>query len=285
MKSSKEMADSVFQIRDAYLEKKRKRNNRIKKASYIGSMFCLFGVILFGVHYMKPENNQIPMMTIPEVSSSTESTAPSDELADNAMSNTKPAMTEAENETASNIETQEAASSDNLTEEQVTEEHQDVTEQNDLAPESDIIMTEPIQVDTVIPPVDSDHEDTVQNSDTEIVSEPQNDDNTSISTPDDNADNFVEEEDVYPEQLLFSDWTFEELYLTFPEIDMGRIYCCANQTLEKDMIDTPINVIGIMGDNGTSADVVIYSVLGVDSQNEIAVQFAGRNDYIIYQAD
>lgn len=285
MKNSKEMADSVFQIRDAYLEKKRKRNKRIKKASFIGSTFCLLGVVLFGLYYMKPENNQIPMMTIPEVSSSTESTAPLDELTDDSMPSTKPVITEAENDIDSNFETQEAVSSEDLPEEQESEDHQVEIEQNELTPEPEIIMTEPIQVDTVIPPVDSNHEEADHDSGTEIISEPPSGDNTSVSSPNDNSDNYVEEENVYPEQLLFSDWTYDELYRTFPEINMGRIYCCANQTLEKDMIDTAINVTGIMGDNGSSADVVIYSVLSVDSDYEIAVQFAGRNDYIIYQAD
>ena len=75
MKNSKKMADSVFKIRDAYLEKRRKRNSVIKKIVYIGSMLCIFGLIVICINYFRFTNMKIPSFTKNYISEKTENSA------------------------------------------------------------------------------------------------------------------------------------------------------------------------------------------------------------------
>lgn len=55
MKSSKEMADAVFRIRDAYAEKKNKRKIIIKRTALVCSTACMFGLIFAALKLTSPE--------------------------------------------------------------------------------------------------------------------------------------------------------------------------------------------------------------------------------------
>lgn len=55
MKSSKEMADAVFRIRDAYAEKKNKRKIIIKRTALVCSTACMFGLIFAALKLTTPE--------------------------------------------------------------------------------------------------------------------------------------------------------------------------------------------------------------------------------------
>ncbi len=55
MKSSKEMADAVFRIRDAYAEKKNKRKIIIKRTALVCSTTCMFGLIFAALKLTSPE--------------------------------------------------------------------------------------------------------------------------------------------------------------------------------------------------------------------------------------
>lgn len=72
MKTSKEMADSVFQIRDAYIEKKRKKIVYIKKAGYIVSVVCMFTIVFLGIKYSIKQD--IPEVNIVDNSENMEGT-------------------------------------------------------------------------------------------------------------------------------------------------------------------------------------------------------------------
>jgi len=74
MKTSKEMADSVFQIRDAYIEKKRKKIVYIKKASYIVSVACMFTIVFLGIKYSSSIKQDIPEVNIVDNSENMEET-------------------------------------------------------------------------------------------------------------------------------------------------------------------------------------------------------------------
>jgi len=65
MKSSKEIARTVFQKRDEHLENRRKRNKNIKRIASIGSTACLCAVIVVGVSFIDNKSR------IPSVSNST----------------------------------------------------------------------------------------------------------------------------------------------------------------------------------------------------------------------
>ena len=51
MKNSKEIAETVFQKRDAYLNRQRERNKKIKKAIPIGSTFCIFIIVMISANH------------------------------------------------------------------------------------------------------------------------------------------------------------------------------------------------------------------------------------------
>ena len=55
MKSSKEMADSVFRIRDAYIEKRNKRRLYIKRTAFVTSTACMFVLVFVGIKLTMPE--------------------------------------------------------------------------------------------------------------------------------------------------------------------------------------------------------------------------------------
>ena len=74
MKTSKEMADSVFQIRDAYIEKKKKKIVYIKKASYIVSVACTFTIVFLGIKYSSSIKQDIPEVNIVDNSENIEGT-------------------------------------------------------------------------------------------------------------------------------------------------------------------------------------------------------------------
>jgi hypothetical protein len=64
MKTSKEMADSVFQIRDALNEKKKKRKIIAKKAVYIVSAACMLGGIFLGIRYSSSARKRTPDISV-----------------------------------------------------------------------------------------------------------------------------------------------------------------------------------------------------------------------------
>lgn len=55
MKNSKEMADAVFRIRDAYAEKKNKRKLIIKRTALVCSTACMFGLIFGAIKLSAPK--------------------------------------------------------------------------------------------------------------------------------------------------------------------------------------------------------------------------------------
>ena len=74
MKTSKEMADSVFKIRDAYEEKQRKKRIIRRKAIYAVSTACMFGAIFIGIKYSSSMKHSIPEIAVIDSSEDTETT-------------------------------------------------------------------------------------------------------------------------------------------------------------------------------------------------------------------
>lgn len=73
MKTSKEMADSVFKIRDAYEEKQRKKKIIRRKAVYVVSTACMFGAIFIGIKYTSSMKHSIPEVVVVDTTDATES--------------------------------------------------------------------------------------------------------------------------------------------------------------------------------------------------------------------
>ena len=268
MKNDDQMYKSVLSRYDAYQEKKKKRNQKLKKTAYIGSMLCLLGIVIFSTYHMIPALHSIPSEIITEVSSTSDNT----HFSDNTESPPKTDETEiclppdTSDVTVSEIST-EYMESDNVQESTKIDENRSASE-NDISefPHNDNVD---LPIEHTVPPVDTTESPFDQNDADHIDALP----------ADSKTDDYVEQEDL---QSNYFDWTLGSLYQTFPEIMLDKAYCCQNQIIENSKIDTVVNVTEITGNNGIKADVVIYSILNIDINNEIAIQFTGRDDYIIY---
>ncbi len=62
MKSSKEIAEAVFQVRDAYVEQKRLANKRIKKVARISTIVCVFTMTIVGAGYWNTVQHRLPFV-------------------------------------------------------------------------------------------------------------------------------------------------------------------------------------------------------------------------------
>lgn len=71
MKNSKEIAETVFQKRDAYLNRQRERNKKIKKAIPIGSTFCIFIIVMISANYFI-DDSRFPSVAEPTSDSMSE---------------------------------------------------------------------------------------------------------------------------------------------------------------------------------------------------------------------
>ena len=224
MKNSKEMADSVFMIRDAFLEKQRIRKVKLKKAAYIGSSVCMFGLILVGIHFIISDRQQVSDITVTDVSESTS-------FSDVSESETNDTHTQKEIVTSS-----------------------DVVDGGSI----EEIIFPSFDEEENIPP----HDDSEQAEDESIITEP-----NGIDT-----------------------WSLDDVCRSFPEISFEKKYRCADIAIGEEMLESSIADIIITGNdidtgNSISADVAVYSLIGSDENDEIAVWFKGRSDYIIYRAE
>lgn len=270
MKNDDQMYRSVLSRYEAYQEKKKRRNQKLKKTAYIGSTLCLLGIVIFGAYHMIPVPHSIPSEIVTEVSSTSENT----HLSDNTEGSSKTDETEiylssdTSKVTTPEIQT-EYMDSDNIQESTKIGENQSASE-NDISefPHNDNVD---LPIEHTVPSIDTTESPFDQNDADHIDALP----------TDSKTDDYVEQDDL---QSNYFDWTLESLYQTFPEIMLDKAYCCQNQTIENSKIDTAVNVTEITGNNGIKADVVIYSILNIDINNEIAIQFTGRDDYLIYES-
>ncbi len=71
MKNSKEMADAVFRIRDACIEKRNKRRIIIKRAALVCSTACMFALVFAGIKIASPERPHGTGITVIEATEGT----------------------------------------------------------------------------------------------------------------------------------------------------------------------------------------------------------------------
>ena len=162
MKTSKEMADSVFKIRDAYEEKQRKKRIIRRKAIYAVSTACMFGAIFVGIKYSSSMKHSIPEVAVEDTSEDTESTEDIHQTTNVTESGSTSSIysnTESTNESNNNTVTEvssnkptEAAETDidkaSTTEADINEGDPDEPAQRQTEPIS--VQTEPIITETKI---------------------------------------------------------------------------------------------------------------------------------------
>lgn len=62
MKNSKEIASTVFQVRDEYMEHQEVKNRKIRKAAAVSGMACALCLTVVGAGYMETVNEKYPVM-------------------------------------------------------------------------------------------------------------------------------------------------------------------------------------------------------------------------------
>lgn len=257
MKNSKEMADSVFRIRNAYLEKQRIRKFKLKKAAYIGSSVCMFGLIFAGIYFIISDRQQISDITAPDVSGNTS-------FWDVSASETNDTHMDNEMIPSGSIsqESEIQKNTDELIKTESERNHEEIVTSSDSIDDGSIeeIIFPPFEWEENIPP----HDDSIEQAEDES-------------------------EGIVTNINGFDSWTLDDICRSFPEISFEKQYHCANVAIGEKMLELAIADITIIGDdidtgNSIFADVVIYSFTGSAENDEIAVWFKGRNDYIVYRA-
>lgn len=258
MKNSKEMADSVFRIRDTYLEKQRKRKIRLKKAAYIGSSVCMLGLIVAGINFMFPNIQQLPDITASDSSENTLSSSVSESETNNTHKDNE--MMPADG-TSQELEVQEDP--DELIETESERTQEEIVTSTDVIDGGSIeeIIFPPFEWEENIPPHDE-----------------------SIDEAEDESESIV----IDPNG--FDTWSLDDVCRSFPEISFEKKYHCADIAIGEEMLGSAIADITITGydidtERSIFADAVVYSFIGSDENDEVAVWFKGRNDYIVYRAE
>lgn len=318
MKNSKEMADSVFKIRDEYLEKQRKRMRGLKKAASIGSSFCMFGLILIGINFTFPDKQQIASLIVPDSTSYSDAsegetedtnkvkaTLPTDGISHEAETHKgSDELIETANSIPHEVEMHKGSgelieSTDNIP--HGAETHKGSGE---LIETTDSISHEGETQNGSDEPIETEEHPTTENFQTEtdvsqaIGSEPAQEENVppldpeEIIPPHDESDRDTGgvDEGFLLGPIGFDKWTLDDIYRSFPIISFEKQYRCRNITITKDMLETAIADITVTGSDpnasdNISADVVVYSFVDSAENEEIAICFKDRNDYIVYGAE
>ncbi len=268
MKNSKEMADNVFKMRDAYLEKHRKRRKAIKKMSYIGSTFCIFGAIIVVFHHIQVLDNHISTLDIDtsNVLTTTEKTT----------ENTKHLF---ENEETSEFTNHSAITKDNVDSEIIID-----PEKSESFVTNNVVVDE--QPKELLIAVDESEEN---NLDIKPVQEEQEDKPGSSETSIEEG-NIVEEIETTSSNCLLQDLELVQIYEMFPNFIYETEYFSKKETVSEELLEIAIDDINIEGHNEELGIVIcvnatIYTFQGSDEQNELAVLFEGRNEYIVYKSN
>jgi cell division septation protein DedD len=264
MKNSKEMADSVFAIRDAYTEKRNKRKNIIKKTAFAGSTFCMFVLIFAGIKQSMPEKPQTPdKSVIVETAESTVSAETSINSREKHTSSAKTTTVTSVNTTSETKSGTQTVSTSKAVETTVT----DPAEENESTAEPAQEETEaPASQETVTEP------DNTANTVTETVNNTQT---ANFYATDEESDNnnfaHVEEESLSLCQK------YNTVEIGSPAIE----YTSSDKTVPADMLGELLCIIDIPDtENNYSAE--IYLITGYKQNEAIAVKFKGEDEYYFY---
>lgn len=279
MKTSKEMADSVFKIRDAYEEKQRKKRIIRRKAIYAVSTACMFGAIFVGIKYSSSMKHSIPEVAVVDTSEDTESTEDIHQTTNVTESGSTSSIysnTESTNESNNNTVTEvssnkptEAAEIDidkaSTTEADINEGDPDEPVQRQTEPIS--VQTEPIITETKVPEITepaSSGDTVVQNA-----TSPSGDD-PPISIP---------------QPIGWDDLSVEKQY-SEAVTDNGIVYLSAEKELPLDMLGDFIAEVQMKGYDGETEHLCkakAYRIKDYSDNEAIAIKFDDSEKYYFYR--
>ena len=182
MKSSKEMADAVFMIRDEYLEKKRNRDMAVRKAVYIGSPVCIISLIVAGAVFFGNNTAYVPPVSYPsEVVSDTDTFSVSDTDADNSYSNSY--SYSSINSTSSNSSNTDSDSNTTSSRQNTSSNNTSSSQRNNKSSDTDTSKTRNSDTDTSKTRSSDTDTSKTRNSDTDTSKTRNSDTDTSVSHP------------------------------------------------------------------------------------------------------
>ena len=283
MKTSKEMADSVFKIRDAYEEKQRKKRIIRRNAIYAVSTACMFGAIFIGIKYSYSMKHSIPEIVVIDSSEDTETTEDThqtNKVTVSASTSSIHLNTESTKESKNNTVTE--ASTNNMTEAAETDiDLSTATETDTIKSDPDesthnqtepiVLQTEPIiteiKVSEITKPVSS-GDTVVQNAST-----PSGDDSPIVGP------------EVIPATTDWDSLSMEKKYLE-AILDSNIIYLSAEKELPSDMLDDFIAEVQMKGYDGEIEHNCIakaYKIKEYSDNEAIAIKFDDSDKYYFYR--
>lgn len=283
MKTSKEMADSVFKIRDAYEEKQRKKRIIRRKAIYAVSTACMFGAIFVGIKYSSSMKHSIPEVAVVDTSEDTESTEDIHQTTnvtesgstssiysntDSTNGNNNSTVTEASsNKPTEAAETDIDNSSTTVTD--INESNPDDPAQRQTEPIS--VQTEPIITETKI----SEITEFVSSGDTVVQN---------ATTPSGDDSPIVGPEAI-PSSTDWDSLPMEKKYLE-AMLDSNVIYLYAEKELSSDMLGDFIAEVQMKGYDGEIEHLCkakAYSIKNYSDNEAIAIKFDDVDRYYFYR--
>ena len=263
MKNSKEMADSVFAIRDAYTEKRNKRKKIIKKTAFAGSTVCMFVLIFAGIKQFMPEKPQTPdKSVIVETAESTVSTETSINSREKHTSSAKTTAVTSVNTTSETKSGTQTVSTSKAVETTVTAPTE---EENEPAPEE---TEAPASLETVTEP------DNAANTVTETVKNTQTANFYAKDEESDN-DNFAH----VAEESLSLCQKYSTVEIGSPAIE----YTSSDKTVPADILGELLCITDIPDtENMHNYSAEIYLITGYKQNEAIAVKFEGEDEYYFY---
>ncbi len=266
MKNSKEMADSVFAIRDAYTKKRNKRKKIIKKTAFAGSTVCMFVLIFAGIKQSMPEKPQTPDKSV--IVDNTESTVSAETSINSREKHTSSAKTTAVTSVNTTSETKSGTQTV-LTSKAVETTVTDPAEENEYTSESAQEETEaPASLETVTEP------DNTANTVTETVNNTQTANFYAKDEESDN-DNFAH----VAEESLSLCQKYSTVEIGSPAIE----YTSSDKTVPADILGELLCITDIPDtENMHNYSAEIYLITGYKQNEAIAVKFEGEDEYYFY---
>lgn len=279
MKTSKEMADSVFKIRDAYEEKQRKKRIIRRKAIYAVSTACMFGAIFIGIKYSSSMKHIVPEIAVIDSSEDTEPTEDThqtNKVTESASTSSIHLNTESTKESKNNTVTE--ASTNNMTEAAETDIDIPTTTNSDIN-ESD--PDEPIHTDSDPVSVHTEpvitepkvSETTAQTSSGETVVQ-------NATTPSGDDPPITD-----PQSIEWESLPIEKKYLE-AALDNNNIYLSAEKEVPLDMIGdylTEAQMKGYEGEIEHLCQAKAYMIKDYPDNEAIAIRFDDNDKYYFYR--
>ena len=287
MKTSKEMADSVFQIRDALIDKRKKRIILARKAVTAAAAACVMGGIFLGVRHIAPERNKRPDISLAEDTSVSEitTTSPASHTVTAAAKTTsgkaerttesKTYTSIRENTSVTSAVTTEIAEENNGADTEVSAERTDDTNDARTRPaatsQTRITVTEVTKTTAVVtfaPTSETgSHNDTSEQSVT----------GASHDHPSTNETH----ENVMPASVSWEDLPVEKQYTE--AVIEDRKYISAEKEVPEDMLGDYIDEIEMTGyDNEHNCKAKAYRLKDCPESEAIAIRFEDSDKYYFY---